>query len=239
MDATPPSPFPPQTGCPPDLVANNSLVAPPVATETPPRPVHPAPGWLRPVFPPDATLTETPCEVVPGLCIGGAKDVQHGRLVDDETIAFVVNCAYEVVLEPQSVQLLEQRGGYLEMKMEDSTHFDIAACWGESLGFIDNALRVYSESGGKKRCLIHCVRGRCRSATILLHALMNGAGGRPSPTLREGLRWLYRRRRGNVGINFGFFESLVAADRDKTGGAPSVTLDEYAEIHSSDDEVLP
>eukprot|EP01062_Namystynia_karyoxenos_P033825 TRINITY_DN24835_c0_g1_i1.p1 TRINITY_DN24835_c0_g1~~TRINITY_DN24835_c0_g1_i1.p1 ORF type:complete len:339 (+),score=44.94 TRINITY_DN24835_c0_g1_i1:80-1096(+) len=203
------------------------------------RPVT-APPWVMTAGRSMADLIERPCEVTPGLCIGGWKDTD-AALLREHNIAWVLNCTREVEpLSDADQEELRSRGGaYEHLPMEDSTHFDITHVWEEARSFVDTALRQFDEQGGG-RCLVHCVRGRSRSACILLFCMMSGSGGRPKPSLREALRWLWRRRGGgNVGVNFGFFELLVAEDARLRGGVPSVTLDEYSRCDSEEDEVLP
>lgn len=155
-------------------------------------------------------------QILPFLYLGSVKDAQDPVFLATHNVRYIINVSQE---EYWSV---DKRVQIFTYKVDDSATADIASLFSPTRCLINNVRERYyrSEAAGKASppaVLVHCQKGRSRSATIVLAYLifMNGW------SVAEAMKYVATRR-PCVEPNIGFMEelrklqeSLSSADRTK------------------------
>eukprot|EP01119_Soliformovum_irregulare_P019393 TRINITY_DN6125_c0_g1_i2.p2 TRINITY_DN6125_c0_g1~~TRINITY_DN6125_c0_g1_i2.p2 ORF type:complete len:235 (-),score=33.37 TRINITY_DN6125_c0_g1_i2:39-743(-) len=123
----------------------------------------------------DGTRFGPPAVVLPFLILGSSGDARDHKLMDELGVGWVLNVATEVgcMYKHDDVKYLKVEIQDMLPTTEDQYHL-----FEESFAFINEAKKAYEakmrgEEVGRHACFVHCMRGRSRSATIILSYLMS------------------------------------------------------------------
>ncbi|KAH9584154.1 Dual specificity phosphatase [Trypanosoma melophagium] len=178
---------------------------------------------------------EPPTKILDFLFLGGVRDATNAEFLRREGITTILNISREeywsvdrgIVVYPFAVDdttdadiqqffrptftILEAaRRAYYESKLHDITNKTTAnnantTKAGTSLTSPTGSTPTSSNSSQCPRVLVHCQRGRSRSATVVLAYLIRRNGW----TVAEALQYVTRRR-PRVEPNLGFIDALLA-----------------------------
>ncbi|KPI90667.1 putative dual-specificity protein phosphatase [Leptomonas seymouri] len=150
------------------------------------------------------TVTEDvpPTQILRFLFLGSVKDAQDSDFLAKHNIRYIINVSQE---EYWSV---DKRLQIFTFKVDDSATADIASLFTPTRSLINSVRDRYyrSEAAGKTSrpaVLVHCQKGRSRSATIVLAYLIYTNGW----SVAEAMRYVVTRR-PCAEPNIGFMEEL-------------------------------
>eukprot|EP01112_Ceratiomyxa_fruticulosa_P008167 TRINITY_DN2110_c0_g1_i10.p1 TRINITY_DN2110_c0_g1~~TRINITY_DN2110_c0_g1_i10.p1 ORF type:complete len:200 (-),score=16.35 TRINITY_DN2110_c0_g1_i10:113-712(-) len=115
-----------------------------------------------PEFKEGSELYGNPTEILPHLYLGSEYNARTPHVIQHYNIAFILNVAEEI-----SYPVLGHDGNYHKIVIKDYVDSPQYHVFEEAFQLIDHCLNQ-----GKK-CLIHCARGRSRSATVVIAYLMH------------------------------------------------------------------
>jgi len=142
------------------------------------------------------------------LLLSGCTDITVERM-RAQRVSCVINVARGMKCEVTEVESIE----YIEIPLEDEIQQDISEHFERVLDAIDR----HRHAGG--RTLVFCGMGISRSASFVLAYMMKVEG----MTLREAYHFVQSRRKA-ICPNVGFFEQLIALEREIFGGKQTVNI---------------
>eukprot|EP01113_Clastostelium_recurvatum_P026462 TRINITY_DN3175_c0_g1_i1.p1 TRINITY_DN3175_c0_g1~~TRINITY_DN3175_c0_g1_i1.p1 ORF type:complete len:194 (+),score=18.41 TRINITY_DN3175_c0_g1_i1:125-706(+) len=109
-----------------------------------------------------------PCEILPHLYLGSVYNAVKQEVLDNHNITAIINVAEEC----PNAKLETFSGRYLMLVVEDMVNEPQYHIFEQAFDMIAEC-----EASGT-RCMVHCMRGRSRSATIVIGYLMARWAGR-------------------------------------------------------------
>ncbi len=100
--------------------------------------------------------------VVDNIYIGNFKSAQNIKQLQENEITHIINCAYFLP------EVHKNNFDYLTLDLEDKIKQDILPSIDIAMKFIKNV----TENNPKSKIFIHCVKGKSRSASVVVAYLM-------------------------------------------------------------------
>jgi len=159
-----------------------------------------------------------PAEILDHITLGSSFDVSDLETLKRLNIGYVLNVAeeFEHPNPPKHVQFLNLK--FQDVVVPGTVQFDI---FEEAFKFMDLAL--LDSNITKKKVFVHCMRGRSRSATVIIAYLMS----RKNMNLREAYL-IVKEKRPAIGPHYFMKRQLVDYEIQTIGSSSIVLSDQWS-----------